>query len=84
MMSDNLPPILVINNGSSSLKFSVLDPKAELLLSSDLLIDGPLQYDDAFMPDVAKTKAPNSPVAERATIFIFPDSGRRGVDGLHG
>jgi phosphate acetyltransferase len=39
----------------------------------DLLIDGPLQYDAAFMPDVAKTKAPNSPVAGRATVFIFPD-----------
>ena len=39
----------------------------------DLLIDGPLQYDAAFMPDVAKTKAPNSPVAGRATLFIFPD-----------
>jgi phosphate acetyltransferase len=39
----------------------------------DLLLDGPLQYDAAFMPDVAKTKAPNSPVAGRATIFIFPD-----------
>jgi phosphate acetyltransferase len=38
-----------------------------------LLIDGPLQYDAAFMPDVAKTKAPNSPVAGRATVFIFPD-----------
>ena len=38
----------------------------------DLLIDGPLQYDAAFMPDVAKTKAPNSPVAGRATVFIFP------------
>ena len=39
----------------------------------NLLIDGPLQYDAAFMPDVAKTKAPNSPVAGRATVFIFPD-----------
>ena len=39
----------------------------------DLLIDGPLQYDAAFMPDVAKAKAPNSPVAGRATVFIFPD-----------
>jgi phosphate acetyltransferase len=40
---------------------------------ADLMIDGPLQYDAAFMPDVAKTKAPNSPVAGRATVFIFPD-----------
>jgi acetate kinase len=29
-------PILVINNGSSSLKFSVLDPKSEMVLSSGL------------------------------------------------
>jgi phosphate acetyltransferase len=39
----------------------------------DIPIDGPLQYDAAFMPDVAKTKAPHSPVAGRATVFIFPD-----------
>jgi phosphate acetyltransferase len=39
----------------------------------DLAIDGPLQYDAASIPDVAKTKAPNSPVAGRATVFIFPD-----------
>ena len=39
----------------------------------DLAIDGPLQYDAAFIPEVAKTKAPNSPVAGRATVFIFPD-----------
>jgi phosphate acetyltransferase len=39
----------------------------------DLLIDGPLQYDAAFIPDVAKAKAPESPVAGRATVFVFPD-----------
>lgn len=39
----------------------------------DLLIDGPLQYDAAFIPEVARSKAPNSPVAGRATVFIFPD-----------
>jgi phosphate acetyltransferase len=39
----------------------------------DLLIDGPLQYDAAFMPDVAKAKAPHSAIAGRATVFIFPD-----------
>lgn len=37
------------------------------------MIDGPLQYDAAVMADVAKSKAPNSPVAGRATVFIFPD-----------
>ncbi|AKR78341.1 MULTISPECIES: phosphate acetyltransferase [Edwardsiella] len=39
----------------------------------DLVIDGPLQYDAAIMADVAKSKAPNSPVAGKATVFIFPD-----------
>lgn len=39
----------------------------------DLVIDGPLQYDAAIMADVARSKAPNSAVAGRATVFIFPD-----------
>lgn len=39
----------------------------------DLLIDGPLQYDAAFDATVAKQKAPDSPVAGRATVFVFPD-----------
>ncbi len=40
---------------------------------SDLLIDGPLQYDAATIKDVAQSKAPDSQVAGRATVFIFPD-----------
>ena len=39
----------------------------------DLVIDGPLQYDAAIMADVAASKAPGSPVAGKATVFIFPD-----------
>jgi len=39
----------------------------------DLIIDGPLQYDAAIMENIAKKKAPNSPVAGKATVFIFPD-----------
>jgi phosphate acetyltransferase len=39
----------------------------------DVIIDGPLQYDAAIMADVAQSKAPNSPVAGKATVFIFPD-----------
>lgn len=39
----------------------------------ELLIEGPIQYDAAIDPDVAKIKLPNSPVAGQATIFIFPD-----------
>lgn len=39
----------------------------------DLLVDGPLQYDAASVMSVGKKKAPNSPVAGQANVFIFPD-----------
>jgi phosphate acetyltransferase len=42
-------------------------------LRPDLLIDGPLQYDAAIDESVAKLKLPNSPVAGKANLFIFPD-----------
>jgi phosphate acetyltransferase len=38
-----------------------------------IVLDGPLQYDAASTADVGKQKAPNSPVAGQATVFIFPD-----------
>jgi len=38
-----------------------------------LKLEGPLQYDAAFDPQVAKTKLPDSEVAGRATVYIFPD-----------
>jgi phosphate acetyltransferase len=41
--------------------------------SPDLLLEGPIQYDAAVDPEVARTKLPDSPVAGRATVFIFPD-----------
>lgn len=39
----------------------------------DLAIDGPLQYDAAVDATVANKKAPGSPVAGQASVFIFPD-----------
>ncbi|MBX9866488.1 MAG: phosphate acetyltransferase [Burkholderiales bacterium] len=39
----------------------------------DILIDGPLQYDAAMIKEIGEKKAPNSPVAGRATVCIFPD-----------
>lgn len=39
----------------------------------DLPLDGPLQYDAAAIESVGRQKAPNSPVAGRATVFVFPD-----------
>ena len=39
----------------------------------DLKIEGPIQYDAAVDAAVAKQKMPDSEVAGKATIFIFPD-----------
>ena len=38
-----------------------------------LAVDGPLQYDAAAIASVGTSKAPGSPVAGRATVFVFPD-----------
>jgi phosphate acetyltransferase len=40
---------------------------------ADLLVEGPIQYDAAADPTVAAAKMPGSPVAGRATVFVFPD-----------
>ena len=39
----------------------------------DIIIGGELQFDAAFVPSVAKLKAPNSPIKGDANIFVFPD-----------
>ena len=39
----------------------------------NLLVDGELQLDAAIMPDVAKKKSPDSPIAGQANVLIFPD-----------
>ena len=39
----------------------------------DLKVEGPIQYDAAVDPTVAKKKMPNSEVAGQASVLIFPD-----------
>jgi phosphate acetyltransferase len=39
----------------------------------ELSVDGPIQYDAAVDASVAQTKLPDSAVAGRATVFVFPD-----------
>jgi len=50
--------------------------KATLLVKEshpELKVEGPIQYDAAVDAGVARTKMPESEVAGRATVFIFPN-----------
>ncbi|MFD1672556.1 phosphate acetyltransferase [Agrilactobacillus yilanensis] len=42
-------------------------------LAPELEIDGELQFDAAFVPSVGAQKAPDSKVAGKAKVFVFPE-----------
>ncbi len=56
-------------------KVSKVVTATELVRQADpsLLIDGELQFDAAFVPDVAAKKAEGSPLGGDANCFIFPN-----------
>ena len=42
-------------------------------MAPEIAVEGPLQFDVAVDPEVAKSMMPDSQVAGRATVLIFPD-----------
>lgn len=78
-LTGQLPVVAML---SFSTKGSARHERTELITDAlkiarekapELIIDGELQFDAAYVAEVAKRKAPDSSVAGRANVFIFPN-----------
>mgnify|MGYP005796797731 CR=1 FL=1 len=76
---DGIPKVAMLSystKGSAHSELTEKVVKATQIAHSkdpDLLLDGELQLDAAIIPEVAKMKAPDSPIKGEANILVFPD-----------
>ncbi|MCL1839199.1 MAG: phosphate acetyltransferase [Propionibacteriaceae bacterium] len=61
------------SGSGSDVDAAILTTSLAKELAPHLAIEGPIQFDAAIDPVVAKQKLPDSPVAGQASVFIFPD-----------
>jgi phosphate acetyltransferase len=80
LLSSETPHVAMLSfstKGSGGNETSVLKVQRATELvherSLGLLVDGELQFDAAFVPAVAARKAPQSAVAGKANVFVFPN-----------
>lgn len=79
LLTEKEPTVAMLSfstKGSAQHERSQLVTKALQIVQEqapELQIDGELQFDAAFVPEVAQRKAPNSKIAGRANTFIFPN-----------
>ena len=76
---DAIPRVALLSYSTKgSAKSKMIDRVTEALtilkeMAPDILVDGELQADAALIPEVSKIKCPDSQVAGRANILIFPN-----------
>lgn len=78
-LTDEAPKVAML---SFSTKGSARHERVELVadaleiakkINPALNVDGELQFDAALLPQIGEKKAPGSPVAGRANVFVFPN-----------
>ncbi|MGM0545105.1 MAG: phosphate acetyltransferase [Bacteroidota bacterium] len=79
LLTQEYPRVAMLSfstKGSAKHERTELVVKATQLIQQKapgLTVDGELQFDAAFVPEVARRKAPNSPLKGHGNVFIFPN-----------